>query len=62
MTAAGIDIEQIVNEELTSRAERLRRDFEAEKKRIEDELARTQAENRKAEEGGKEDGGGEDEG
>ena len=62
MTAAGIDIEQIVNEELTSRAEQLRRDFEAEKKRIEEELARTQAENRKAEEDGKDEGGGEGEG
>ncbi len=44
VTAAGIDIEKMVNEELTSRAERLRRDFEAEKKRIEEELAKTQAE------------------
>ncbi len=45
-TAAGIDIEQIVNEELTQRAERMTRDFEAEKKRIEEELARTRAESR----------------
>ncbi len=44
-TAAGTDIEQWVNEELTNRAERLRRDFEAEKKRIEEELARTQQAN-----------------
>ena len=41
--AAGPDIEQLVNEELTNRAERLRKDFEAEKKRIEQELAKTQA-------------------
>ena len=41
--APGLDLEQMVNEELTSRAERLRRKFEAEKKRIEEELARTQA-------------------
>ncbi len=43
VTAAGIDIEQLVTEELNSRAERLRQDFEAEKKRIEDELAKTRA-------------------
>ena len=40
---AEIDIEQMVNEELTNRAERLRQDFETEKKRIEEELAKTQA-------------------
>ncbi len=45
VTAAGIDIEQMVNEELTSRAEQLRRDFEAEKRRIEQELAKTQQQN-----------------
>ena len=46
VTAAGVDIEQLVNEELSNRAEQLRRDFEAEKKRIEEELARTQAQSR----------------
>ena len=62
VTAAGIDIEQMVNEELTNRAEQLRRDFEAEKKRIEEELARTQQQSREAEEDGKDDGGGEGDG
>ncbi len=58
VTAAGIDIEKMVNEELTSRAERLRRDFEAEKKRIEEELARTQEESPPPPAGEKDEGGG----
>ena len=41
--AAGIDIEQMVNDELSTRAERLRRDFEAERERLEEELAKTRA-------------------
>ncbi len=60
VTAAGIDIEQMVNDELTSRAEQLRKDFEAEKKRIERELARTQAEDKPPAEDGKDDGGGDE--
>ena len=44
--ATGLDIEQMVNEELTNRAERLRKDFEAEKKRIEKELAKAQSEDK----------------
>ena len=59
VTAAGIDIEQMVNEELTSRAEQLRRDFEAEKKRIEEELARTQKESSKPDQGDGDGDGGE---
>ncbi len=65
VTAAGIDIEQMVNEELTNRAEQLeqmRRDFEAKKKRMEEELARTREESRRAEEeDGKDDGSGDGE-
>ncbi|MEM7355157.1 MAG: protein kinase, partial [Acidobacteriota bacterium] len=39
----SLDLEQMVSEELSSRAERLKRDFEEEKKRIEEELAKTRA-------------------
>ena len=60
VTAAGVDIEQLVNEELSSRTEQLRLELEAEKKRLERELARAQAENETTEADGNDGGGGQD--
>ncbi len=54
VAAGEIDIEQMVKDQLTERAELLTRDLEAKKRRLEEELARTKAESRPSSEDGKE--------
>ncbi len=61
VTAAGVDIEQLVNQELSTRADQLRLELEAKKRKLEQELAQAQAENESARAKESEDTGGDGE-